>query len=68
MTASDKRTFNNDVQSKYEKLCAKQEDGDIELAGLGGDDLMYRAVEEAEAAYDDAMDSRMEEMKEREWD
>ncbi len=63
MTRRELVIFNNSVQQHYESLVLKQEDGDMELANLSGEDLMYQAVELAEAGYDDYCDSKYEESK-----
>ncbi len=68
MTRREQMIFNNSVQQHYESLVLKQEDGDMELSGLGGEELMYLAVELAEAAYDDHCDNMMEEQKEKDWE
>ncbi len=67
MTRSETLIFNNSVQQHYESLVLKQEDGDMELSGLGGEELMYLAVELSEAAYDDYQDNKYEDEKEQEW-
>ena len=68
MTRRELVIFNNSVQQHYESLVLKQEDGDMELAGLGGEELMYLAVELAEIGYDDHCDNMMEAEKEKEWE
>jgi len=68
MTANERRTFNIGVERRFEELVEHQQNGEEALDGLSDDDIMRIAVDDEETAYDDAMDSRMEMEREKDWE
>lgn len=66
MTKRETMIFNNSVEQHFESLNVRQQEGDVELANMSSEDLWFEATELAQAGYDDAMDSRMEDQKEKE--
>ena len=66
MTKREELIFNNSVEQHFESLNVRQQEGDVELANMSSEDLWFEATELAQAGYDDAMDSRMEDQKEKE--
>lgn len=65
MTKRETMIFNNSVEQHFESLNVRQQEGDVELANMSSEDLWFEATELAQAGYDDAMDSRMEDQKKR---
>ena len=60
MTRREQKIFEDDIQRRYTEY--------MEQGDLGHEECLMKAQEEAEAAYDDAMDSKMEEEREKSWE